>query len=126
MEPVIEVTLHKEEKEARTSALGPIHNDTLCTVDKGVSSHWGEIYKMFQHESYLELPKGDPNLGVYHMIKVSILHKIVSHVAIFPCVEVVSWIIHEEDVDKRIIRDKQIKSIFSFKSLVLHMLQAPH
>jgi hypothetical protein len=97
-DPAIEITSDKKEEKTRTSAQGPIHDDTLCFVDKGVSYQWGEIYQMFQHEFY-PLLDDDQDLGVYQIIRHLRLHKVVSHATIFPCVEVVSLIIYQANVD---------------------------
>jgi hypothetical protein len=64
---------------------------------------------MFTDETYPDFPEGDQDLGIYKTIICSILHMIVAHVAIFPCVEDISWIIKHSIVDINLVIEEKRK-----------------
>ena len=93
---------------------GPIYNDTSCIVENDMAYQWGEIYQTFHRDSYPEVSNDDRDFGVYYTLKISRIYQIVAHPEVFPCAEAISWIIHRTDIDNRLIKDTEGKTIASF------------
>jgi hypothetical protein len=114
----------EEEIEVEVGTLGPIYNDIICCMDHDVVYKWGEVYYMFQQDTYPEFPLlygySDPDEGVYQMIKSFTVAQSSFTLVMFPCAEAISWIIYQADVDNRLIKDTQGKNISSFHTSVIH------
>lgn len=91
-----------EELEKEVNALGLVYWDTLCSIDMGTSYKRGELYQMFKEGTYLELPllleEVNLDFGVYQQIKKLGLHKVIARFVVFPCVEVISWLISQANI----------------------------
>ena len=72
----------------------PIYRDTLCTFAKGDNMRWYQVYHEFAitEEEFLE---DLPDREVYLKVKRSELHLAGAHPAIFPCPEMIDWIIQK-------------------------------
>lgn len=100
-DPIVEISLGKEEEEADIDTLGPVYNVTHCIIDKDTSFQQGEIFQVFTNETFPYLPEKDSDIEVYWAIIKSTLHKIAVHAAIFPCAEAISWIIKQAHIDNK-------------------------
>ena len=68
----------------------PIYRDTLCTFAKGDNMRWYHVYQEFTKTEFLE---DLPDREIYSNVKRSKLHLVGAHPTIFPCPEMMDWII---------------------------------
>jgi hypothetical protein len=73
--------------------------------------HWGELFKKISWEEYPKyIPHNDPNVKahdneVFPNIWWSYLHMVASRTLVFPCVEILKWLIDHTDTQKCLIND---------------------
>ena len=96
----------------------PIYRDTLCTFAKGDSMRWYQVYQEFART---EFPEDLPNREIYLKVKRSKLHLAGAHPAIFPCPEMIDWIIQKTDPKKFVIRDSEGKAFTTLKGSDAHI-----
>ena len=84
----------------------PIYRDTSCTFSKGDNMNWCQVYQEF---AWPEFPEDLPDRKIYVQFKRSKLHYAGAHHAIFPCAEIIEWIIQNTDPKKWVIQDHEGK-----------------
>ena len=78
-----------------------IYEDTRATTGVDPDYKWGEIYRMISNQ---EVPDaGLEELTLYTNIEKSALMKIATRPELFPCLEVISWILPKDDVTTMIL-----------------------
>ena len=75
---------------------------------------WGELYGIFNNKNYpsIEDEYGD-DLGVYLNVRRSKLHRVATRPEVFPCTDVISWIIPIVDIDNMIIMNEEGYKVIS-------------
>jgi hypothetical protein len=106
LEPVIKTST----KKVFTQPLA--FGDTeASTGTKVVLPHWGELFKKISQEEFLEyVPHSDPDVRVlddevFLNIRRSYLHMVASRTPVFPCIELLKWLIDHTDTQKCLIND---------------------
>jgi hypothetical protein len=69
---------------------GEVYDDTKCLINKETKFKWGEIYQMFNNQTFSQFPKKDHDLEVFNSIKKSKLYKVETHVIVFPYAKPIS------------------------------------
>ena len=78
-----------------------IYEDTRATTRVEPNYKWGEIYRMISNQ---EVPDaGFEELTIYTNIEKSPLMKIATRPNLFPCSEVIGWILPRENVTTMIL-----------------------
>jgi hypothetical protein len=91
------------------SAFGDIK---ASTWSKMTLPHWGELLKKINREEYPEyIPHSDPYVRalddeVFPNIIRSYLHMVASRTLIFPCIELLKWLINQRDTQKCLVNDE--------------------
>ena len=70
----------------------PIYGDTACVFSKGESMSWYQVYQEFAQP---EFPENLPDQEVYVQVKRSKIHYARANPSIFPCTEIIDWIIQK-------------------------------
>jgi hypothetical protein len=105
-EPVIKTTMKKVFIQA--PAFG---NTEASTGSKMALPHWGEIFNKISREEYPKyVPHSDSDVRalddqVFPNIQQSYLHMVERKIPIFPCIEVLKWLIDHTDTHKCLIND---------------------
>ena len=73
-----------------------IYEDTRATTGVEPDYKWGEIYQMISNQDVPDV--GFEELNIYANIKKSALMKVATRPELFPCSEVISWILPKADV----------------------------
>jgi len=82
-----------------------IYDDTKATTGVEQDYKWGEIYWMIPNQ---DVPNaGFEELTIYANIKKSALMKVATRPELFPCSEVISWILPREDVTTMILANTE-------------------
>ena len=103
-----------------------IYEDTRCTTGVEPEYKWGEIYILISHQ---EVPDtGFEEVTIYANIEKSALMKVATRPEIFPCSEVIGWILPRADMTTIILdnTDKQGYVAYSpsYVSLAYHLPEA--
>jgi hypothetical protein len=81
------------------------------TGSKVILPQWGDIFNRIIQEEYLEyIPNNNPNVRdlddqVFPNIRQSYLHMVASRTSVFPCIDVMEWLIDHTDDHKCLIND---------------------
>ena len=78
-----------------------IYEDTRATTGVELDYKWGEIYQMISNQDVPDA--GFKELTIYANIEKSTLMKVAMRPELFPCLEVVSWILPKADVTTMIL-----------------------
>jgi hypothetical protein len=76
--------------------------------------HWGEIFNNINREEYPKyIPHSDPDVRsldneVFPNIRRSYLHMVARRTLVFPCIEVLKWLIDHTDTQKCLINDANV------------------
>jgi len=102
------------------------YEDTRCTTGVEPEYKWGEIYRLISHH---EVPDtGFEEETIYANIERSALMKIATRPELFPCSEVIGWILPRADMTTMILAntDKQGYAAYSpgYVSLAYHLPEA--
>ena len=73
-----------------------IYEDTRATIGVELDYKWGEIYRMISNQNVLDA--GFEELTIYANIEKSALMKVATIPELFPCSEVIGWILPRADV----------------------------
>ena len=73
-----------------------IYEDTKVTTGVEPKYKWGEVYRMISSQSVSDA--GFVDMYIYTNIERSSLMKVATRPEIFPCLEVIGWILPREDV----------------------------
>ena len=103
-----------------------IYEDTRCATGVEPEYKWGEIYRLMSHH---EVPDtGFEEETIYANIERSTLMKIATRPELFPCSEVIGWILPRADVTTMILSniEKQGHATYSpgYVSLDCHLPEA--
>ena len=78
-----------------------VYEDTRATIGVEPDYKWGKIYRLISNQ---EMPNtGFEELTIYANIEKSALMKIATKPELFPCSEVIGWILPREDVTTMIL-----------------------
>ena len=80
-----------------------IYEDTKATIRVAQDYKWGEIYRMIVNQNVLDA--GFEELSIYANIEKSALMKVATRPELFPCSEVISWILPRADVTTMILKN---------------------
>ena len=80
-----------------------IYKDTKCISSVEPEYQWGEIYRLIRHREVPDM--GLEEEGIYANIERSSLMKISTIPEIFPCSEVIDWILPRADVTTMILEN---------------------
>ena len=120
--PVVE----EEPKIEIVTRIEYTYEDTKCIVGVEPKYKWGEVYRLITHR---EVPDtGFEEETIYANIERSALMRVASRPGIFPCLEVIGWILPREDVTTMILAniDKHGYAAYSpgYVSLAYHLPKA--
>jgi hypothetical protein len=93
------------------------------TGGKEVLPHWGEFFKKISREEFLEyILHNDPDMRklddeVFPNIRRSYLHMVASRTPVFPCIELLKWLIDHRDTQKCLINDVNGECVGVFLSV---------
>ena len=68
-----------------------IYEDTKCVTSVEPEYQWGDIYRLITRREFPDI--GFEEEGIYANIKRSSLMKIATRLELFPCSEVIGWIL---------------------------------
>ena len=103
-----------------------IYEDTKCISGVEPEYQWGEIYRLITRREV-------PNMGleeesIYANIERSPLMKVATRPELFPCSEVIGWILPRADVTTMILEnvERQVYAAYSprYVALAYHLLEA--
>ena len=77
--------------------------DTKCISGVELEYQWGEIYKLITRREILDM--GLEEESIYANIERSSLMRIATRPELFPCAEVIGWILPRADVTTMILED---------------------
>ena len=80
-----------------------IYEDTKATTGVEPDYKWGEIYRMIVNQNVPNV--GFEELTIYANIEKSALMKVATRPELFPCSEVISWILSRVDVTTMILEN---------------------
>ena len=80
-----------------------IYEDTKATTRVEPDYKWGEIYRMIANQNVPDV--GFEELTIYASIKKSALMKVSRRPELFPCSEVIGWILPRADVTMMILEN---------------------
>ena len=80
-----------------------IYEDTKCISGVEPEYHWGEIYMLITRKEVPDM--GVEEEGIYSNIERSSLMKIATRPELFPCSEVIGWILPRADVTTMILEN---------------------
>ena len=80
-----------------------IYEDTKCISGVDPEYQWGEIYRLITRREFPDM--GLEEEGIYANIERSSLMKIATRPELFPCFEVIGWILPRADVTTMIVEN---------------------
>jgi hypothetical protein len=97
------------------------YGDTDSDAQASTSYQWGDIYTMFRDDKYPPTTR-QADQEVYRKRNRSEIHRVAARPAVFPCADIITWLIPNVDLEDRVIRttDKQ-KAIASFQPSALYL-----
>ena len=78
-----------------------IDEDTKAITEVEPEYKWGEVYRMISSQSVPDV--GFEDMSIYVNIEISSLMKVATRPELFPCVEVIGWILPRADVTRMIL-----------------------
>ena len=100
-----------------------IYEDTRATTRVEPDYKWGEIYRMISNQEVPDV--GFEELTIYANIEKSALMKIATRPKLFPCSEVIGWILPRADVTTMILTNTSQHGYASYSpgyvSLAYHL-----
>ena len=103
-----------------------IYEDTKCISGVEPEYQWGEIYRLITRREVPDM--GLEEEGIYANIERSSVMKIATRPELFPCSEVIGWILPQADVTTMILEnaDKQGYAAYSpgYVALAYHLPEA--
>ena len=80
-----------------------IYEDTKCIIGVELKYQWGEIYRLITHREVPDIGFEEEN--IYVNIERSSLMNIATRPELFPCSEVIGWILPRADVTTMILEN---------------------
>jgi hypothetical protein len=115
VEPVIKTSTKKSFVQP------PVFSDTKAsTRSKVILPQWGDLFKRISREEYSEcIPHNDLDVRalndqVFLNIQRSYLHMVANITPVFPCIEVLKWILDHTDGHKCLINDENDECVRFF------------
>ena len=103
-----------------------IYEDTKCITGVEPEYQWGDIYRLITHREVPDICFEEE--GIYANIERSSLMKIATRPELFPCSEVIGWILPRADVTTMILEniEKQGYATYSpgYVALAYHLPEA--
>ena len=78
-----------------------IYEDTKAIDGVEAEYKWGEVYRMISNQSVPDV--GFEDIPIYEKFDISSLMKVATKLEIFPCSEVIGWILPREYVTRMIL-----------------------
>ena len=92
----------KEKPEAEViTRVEVIYEDTKAITAVEIEYKWGEVYRMISSQTIPDASFED--MHMYANIERSTLMKVATRLELFPCSEVISWILPRADVTQMIL-----------------------
>ena len=118
----------EEEPEVKViTRLEIIYEDTKATTGVELDYKWGEIFRMISNQNVPDA--GFEEMKIYANIEKSALMKVATRPKLFPCSEVICWILPKEDVTRMILENtaKQghVAYNIAYVSMAYH-IPSPH
>ena len=82
-----------------------IYEDTKCITSVEPEYQWGDIYRLITCREVPDM--GLEEEGIYANIEISSLMKIATRPELFPCSEVIGWILPRADVTTTILENAE-------------------
>jgi hypothetical protein len=83
--------------------------------NNGETLKWGEVYYMFKKSNFsIEVEESD-EIQAYRNIKKSGIFRVETHPTVFPCVDSISWILKNIDINSRYVCNARKEPIASFR-----------
>ena len=103
-----------------------IYEDTKCISSVEHEYQWGEIYRLITRREVPDM--GLEEEGIYANIERSSLMKIATRAELFPCSEVIGWILPRADVTTMILENANKQGYVAYSpgyvALAYHFLEA--
>ena len=100
-----------------------IYEDTKATTGVEPDYKWGEIFRMISNQNVPDA--GFEEMTIYANIEKSALMKVATRLELFPCSEVIGWILPRADVTKMISENTAKKGyatyIPAYVSMAYHL-----
>ena len=104
-----------------------IYKDTKATAGVEPNYKWGEIYRMITNQNLPDA--GFEELTIYANIEKSALMKVATRPELFPCSEVIGWILPKADVTTMILENSAKQGYVAYSHAYVSMayhLRSPH
>ena len=90
-----------------------IYEDTKAITGVEPEYKWGEVYRMISNQSVVDA--GFEDMPIYANIEKSTLMKVATRPELFPCVEMIDWILPRADVTRMILENtkKQVYAAYN-------------
>ena len=102
------------------------YEDTRCTIGVEPEYKWGEIYRLISHHEVPDTSFEEET--IYANIERSALMKIATRPELFPCSEVIGWILPRADVTTMILANTDNQGYAAYNpgyvSLAYHLPEA--
>jgi hypothetical protein len=93
-----------------------VYDDTSGILYKeGEILKWGEFYHMFKKSKFSIEVEDPKELQAFRNIKKSGIFRVASHPTMFPCADVISWILKNVNIDNKYIFNIRKEPITSFR-----------
>ena len=96
-----------------------IYEDTKATTRVEPDYKWGEIYRMIANQNVPDAAFEE--LTIYANIEKSALMKVATRLKLFPCSEVIGWILPREDVMTMILENTAKQGYATYVSMDYHL-----
>ena len=96
----------EEEPEVEvTTRVDVIYEDTKAIIGVELEYKWGEVYRMISSQTVPDA--GFEDMHIYANIERSALMKVATRPELFPCSEVIGWILPKADVTRIILANSE-------------------
>jgi hypothetical protein len=93
-----------------------IYNNITRLIEKdGETLKWGEVYYMFKKSNFSIETKELDELQAFNNIRKSGIFKVVAHPMVFPCIDIISWILKNIDINNQYVCNAKKEPIASFR-----------
>ena len=96
-----------------------IYEDIKATTRVEPEYKWGEVYRMILSQSVLDV--GFEDMPMYANIERSALMKVATRPEIFPCSEVIGWILPKADVTRMILANTEKQGYAAYNPAYVSM-----
>ena len=115
---IVDYDSDEEVVEAPTRRIEIIYEDTKAINGAKLEFKWGQIYHWLVEKKVSEA--GLEDLALYDNVLRSGITKVTTRPEMFPCVEVIGWILPRVDTTRMLMNDTENKAFASFS---LHFYQ---